>query len=572
MHQLIAIQTMLNARGVTLPPPPRPSGRARVSQNAQARGALKPLAWAARHRRIDDRPFSLKDFAPLAEIYDDDHPCIAIIKPAQVGVSEMAVTRTLHALDVGAYYWQTGKAGLNVGYLFPTQTALYDFSKERFSNATGESPHLAGLFSSRFDDVGFKQAGQSFLYLRGAWSAKALKSFPADMLIFDEYDEMSPVAVALAEKRLRQSVVKRRLYISTPTLPGLGIHALYLTSDQRVWEVLCSSCQTWSELNFWRDVRADGDNWDAWQRWDEETLLHARLTTHCPSCASEIDRCGPGRWTAQRPEITAVRGYQIPSLCFPVVKLHDLARNAIKVEPEQIQEFYRSDLGLPYEPKGSRITETMLNQLSHRLPGGQLPANVNFYNATMGVDVGRVLHYRVSATGSDGQLYVLEVGGVDEWSELDTLMAKHKIRQCVIDALPELHKCQEWAAKFPGRVLRAFYPKSGELRGQLCVDSRKDGIIHINRTMGMDKVYAAIAGATANWPAAAHRDAELRAHLKAPVRVVSRSDDGDERVDWVHTAPDHLFHASVYDLVAREVLPAHGTPNFFGSSKRSTWR
>ena len=42
-------------------------------------------------------------------------------------------------------------------------------------------------------------------------------------LILDEFDRMTPHAITLARKRLRASVVKRELDISTPTLPGRGI-------------------------------------------------------------------------------------------------------------------------------------------------------------------------------------------------------------------------------------------------------------------------------------------------------------------------------------------------------------
>ena len=244
------------------------------------------LEWAQAHRRIDDHPFSLGRFKPLEAIYADDHPNKVVIKPAQKGVSEWAITLACWALDVGAGFWKTEKAGLNVGYLFPTQGALYDFGKERFSGLRIETDYLASLFTD-YDDVGFKQARQSYLYLRGAWSTKALKSFPADLLILDEFDDMDPAAVALARKRLNASPLKRQAAISTPTLPGRGIHAAYVASDQCVWEVHCRACDVWSELDFFRDVRvrpetsdgrpADLEGWDAWRYWDGERLRKASL-------------------------------------------------------------------------------------------------------------------------------------------------------------------------------------------------------------------------------------------------------------------------------------------------------
>jgi hypothetical protein len=518
--------------------------------------ALSPLAWATEHRRIDDLPFSLERFRPLRAIYEDDHRHIVVIKPAQVGVSEMAVTRACHALDVGARYWQTGKNGLNVGYLFPTQQALGDFSKERISSIKRESAYLAALFTGDFDDVTFKQVRDSYLYLRGAWSESALLSFAADVLILDEFDRMDPAAVNLARKRLRQSMVKREIDISTPTLPGRGIHAEYLQSDQRVWEVRCDDCRRWSELDFFRDVRANGAEWETWRYWDTEQVRSATFTVTCPACRGELDRLGEGRWRATHPEVTGIRGYHVPALSFPAISLVELAVLAIDPDPTVQTEFHRSDLGRPYEPAGARVTDDMLQQLSHELPAGVLPPAMAWHNTTMGVDVGARWHYRVSSTGTDGTRYVRAMGSVRSWEALDEVMATFRVRQCVIDAMPELKGAEDWAARHPGKVLRAFYPTGASaLQGKLFHLKAEEGVVQVNRTTAMDAVFTIIAHGRERWPAAIHRDPEVVAHLKAPVRVTTLDKHGQEQVSWVHTAPDHFFHASVYDLIAQQVLP-----------------
>jgi len=524
---------------------------------------LPPRAWAEAYRRIDDQPFSLDRYAPLQEPYDDDHPFQVYRKCAQVGVSEMAITKACHALDAGARYWQTGKSGLNVAYLFPTGAALSDFSKERFSSLKDESVYLAKLFDgSPYDDVGFKQVGASYLYLRGTHSKKSLKSFPADILILDEYDEMDPTAVAMADKRLRASVVKRKIALSTPLLPGLGIDALYAQSDMRIWETHCPACDVWSELDFFRDVRVANADRAEWQHWDTERLLRGPITVHCPNCKRTIDRSGPGRWRAQRPDVTAIRGYHIPALAFPSVDLSALVQASVSTNPAQVAEFYRSDLGLPFEPAGSRITLAMLTQLSHALIGGALPSGP-WRQTTMGVDVGARLHYRISSTGPDGARYIRAMGSVANWVELDRLIATYQVRRCVIDALPELHACKDWALGQHGKVARALYPNgmAGELvrtkiekndEGREIAGSEQ---VLINRTMAMDAVFHAVATAAEHWPVSIHNDTEVQAHMIAPIRVMAKNDQGQEQARWAHTAPDHLFHACVYDLIAFQTLP-----------------
>jgi Phage terminase large subunit (GpA) len=545
---------------------------------------LPPLAWAEACRRIEDQPFSLdydpapggdhdhpKGYEPLREIYDDDHPFIVIMKPAQVGVSELAITRALHALELGARFWRTTNDGLNVGYLFPTETALFDFSKERISPLRDESDHLSKFFDN-YDDVGFKQAGKSYLYIRGAWSVKALKSFKADLLILDELDEMLPRAVALAVKRLRHSQVKRQLWLSTPTKPDIGIHAAYLDSDQCEWEVHCSSCGAWNTLNFFRDVKVAGADYDDWKFWSDERIYRSAISVACPACRQSLkdaDRYGPGRWVQRRPEITRVRGYHVPALSFPSVSLTDLCVAAISPDPEKIIEFYRSDLGLPYEPAGSRITEEMLKQLSTDLEAGRLPANVRFARVTMGVDVGARYHYRISGDDAERRRCVIAMGSVRTWAELDTLMERYHVRHCVVDAMPELHGAEDWAKKHAGKVLRAFYQDlKGDLFRRPAVEAKeaagkkvdrpkelKKDTVLIDRTMAMDTIYNVIALGRELWPAEIHNDAEVRAHMTAPLRKVKENEEGQPYATWEHTKPDHLYHACVYDLVALKTLP-----------------
>ena len=523
------------------------------------------LSWAERHRRIDSQPFTLSRFEPLRALYLDDHPHIAVIKPAQRGVSEWAINYTTFSLDRGADHWTDGaKDGLNVGYVFPTREALGDFSKERISGLMQESAHLAGLFSGDddFNAITFKQVGRSYLYLRGGWSESALLSFAADVLVLDEFDRMDAKAVALARRRMNASMVRRELDISTPTVPGRGIHAQYLQSDRQVYEQACARCGAWVSFDFFRDVRVDGLPYDEWRRRPAELIRASEVTLHCPSCQiawPDADRCKPGRWRAEAPEVKGLRGYWIPWWPFPVCDLTLLAVTAVSHDPSEIEELHRSDLGLPYEAGGSRITREQLAALSHELEGGVLP-DTAWTNTTMGVDVGSRFHYRVSSQGADGHRYVRAMGGVASWDEVDALMVTYRVRLCVVDAMPEMHGARQFADRHRGRVLTATYPTANALKGVLFAPAESakalaDGRVQINRTMAMDAVSAAVTTAAERWPASIHNDPEVVEHMTAPVRVTTQDTTGQPKADWVHTKPDHLFHACVYDLVASRLSP-----------------
>jgi hypothetical protein len=559
------------------------------------------LEWALQYRRIDDQPFSLARFRPLEGVYRDDHRNICVKKPAQVGISEFAVNYAVHAMVEGYKEWsaQAGvpKAGLNVAYCFPTKEALSDFSKERFTGLKRESEYFSALFAdSDFDDVKFKQIQDSYLYLRGAWSVEALLSFPADVLILDEFDRMDPAAVELARKRLRQSLIKRQLCISTPTLPGMGIDALYKQSDQRVWEVECGKCGTFTELDYFRDVRASGADYQEWKHWTLLRLSGAAWAVFCPHCKGEIDRFGPGRWRVTNPEATKWHGYQIPALAFPSVKLEELAELAVSHDPTIKTEFYRSDLGIAYAPADSRITAAMLQKLAVDYDERAF-ALMKWTRTTMGIDVGAKLHYRIDSTGEDGRRYIRAVGAVDRWAELSALMDRYKVRSCVVDAHPELHKAKEWAEKFKGRVRRAYYPEgvaalsgklfalgsSEERKKQTAIERKRfraradiksaaadSDVVQVNRTMAMDAVYAAIEGEDVVCSPEIANDPEFVAMMCSPIRVITKDDHGQERASWEHTAPDHLYHASVYCHIALESMP-RGSVGVLGQGSTGGW-
>ncbi len=523
---------------------------------------LSLYEWSLRHRRIDDHPFSLDRFSPLIPIYQDDHPFIVLIKPAQTGCSEFAINYACWALDQGAQYWGTGKAGLNVGYIFPTAKALSDFAKERFGGLKRESAYLAALFSGEYDDIGFKTIRESVLYLRGTYSEENLISFPGDVLILDEYDRMAPSAVALAEKRLRASEVKRRLYLSKPEIPGRGIDYLYKQSDQRIYEQPCYTCESWNTYDFFRDVRGNGEAWETWRLWTKEHLRQAEWTVHCPVCRQPADRTAQGRWTALRPDIRGIRGYAIPALAFPMTDLAELAIGAASPDPSVVTEFYRSDLGMAYEPGGSRVTEEMVRALSENLENGRLPKVALWRRTTMGVDVGSVFHYRITSTGPDGRRYVRAMGTVPSWSDVSKLLRSYKVRRCVVDSGPELHGAEEFASLHAGKVLRAYYPEgmgpdlftpSLDNVNQRLQDG--DNLFKVNRTMAMDRLYATIAEGLEAWPSEFCHNAEIIDQLKAPIRTVIVNAKGRERIFWDHREPDHYFHASVYDQMAELTLP-----------------
>lgn len=527
-----------------------------------------PYEWSYKYRRPRGAPFSLDRYRPLIEIYKDQHRNIAVIKPAQRGLSEWALNYACFSLDVGAQVWQTGYTGLNVAYIFPFQRLLNEFSKERIGGLENESEYLAGLFGSgRYADVTFKQIRDSYFYLRGGASPEGLRSFRADVLFLDEYDDMTESSIALAEKRQNASEIRRRVSLSTPTYPQVGIDELYRRSDkQRYWQQ-CPNCREWNVYDFFRDVRVDGDRWEKWQHYGAERIFRADVALHCPSCEYDMDteqRCVLGEWKADDPDVKTLRGYQIPPMAYQNTDLTELAMKAVDPNPTMQTEFFRSDLGRAYHASGSNITEEMLVALAAeyaRVPEGRR------YNVTMGVDVGKLLHVQIAASipGITKRVVVF-MGTVSSFDELEGLHTTYRPTITVIDGQPETIAARDFAKKHVSSVYLASYPSSNALINRLYVATAQPKAtatvgqefeplrVQINRTMGLDQTFAVVSTRAEHWPGEIVADSMVRQHMTASSRVIVRDDEGQDRATWVHSREDHYMHSTTYRVVADEML------------------
>jgi hypothetical protein len=274
--------------------------------------------------------------------------------------------------------------------------------------------------------------------------------------------------------------------------------------------------------------------------------------------------------------VVGLRGYWIPPLAFPVANLMRLAAAAVNPDPFEREQFFQSDLGVPYAVEGSNIPLENILQLASPLENGQLPPwkAHQWSDNTMGVDVGYRKHWKVSGTGPDGVRYIRAVGHADEWAEIDQLMRHFRIRRCVVDAQPDLDAAKLFSQRWPGRVLRAFYPGPTALKGQLWhvdgldlkkLKNRKTktrvDVVNINRTMAMDRVRAMVTKIAEPAPLSVVNDPLFQAHLQATTRVTTPDVRGQHVAMWQNQGDDHMFHAMVYDLIARETMPA-STPIF----------
>ncbi len=496
------------------------------------RSVTDPLAqWALARIRLDGRPFSFEGHEYLRAIYDDTAPHVVLSKAAQIGGTTWAVLRSLHACLLG----------LTVIYFFPTRTDVLEFSKSRVSPLLLENPFLSRLMNDT-DTAGLKRIGEAHLYLRGMQSTVGMKSVPADMVVFDELDETSPAAKAMARERLAHSDYKRVIELSNPSLPDYGIDEQFQKSDQRHWTLKCSSCGRWTapvkefpmRMGEAADIirpRPDGSHYLA-----------------CPGCGGALDLAA-GEWVADFPD-RAIHGYRISQLF------------SSKVDPGEILEeyrttrfpdrFYNLKIGVPWADLERRLDEAAVLALCGQ---DAMLEEAETGTYAMGVDTGKLLHVVVlrNADGREDCRRLVHLATLRDFEDLDGLMKAFRITRCVVDGLPETHAARAFARRHPERVFLSFFNENQ--RGAPKWDEEGQ-IVQVNRTEALDASRTAVREKKLVLPRQAPLIETFARHMAADAKVLDEDEaTGIQKYRYVRTGADHFSLAFTYAWLAAEALP-----------------
>lgn len=525
-------------------------------------GGLPLLDWTLTRRRMlaPGVSFNLADHRYMAGIYQDRRREIAVMKSGQGGATEWLISYALHACDVRR---------MNVLYLLPTVGDVSDFSQMRVGTALEASAHLAALVVAGRDEGGkrgsdkvmLKRIRDRFLIMRGTQvragdmarertRASQLKSVPADAVVYDEFDEMSPNVEALATMRLGHSRVQEQRFVSTPTYPGLGIHAKWLASTQGEWFVPCPHCGCRQPLTI-KHVVISEDELERPVAWHGQK--EGRAWAACERCVRELDRLAEGEWVEAYPD-RELAGYHFNKLATAQTPLLDIVERLQETSAEQRTQAFNQDLGLPYKPQGSGLDDMILDacrrDYAHGVHAGEM--------CVMGVDVGRVLHVVVRGQSTedggeaDGrpQRWAGEVASFDD---LGPLMQRFNVGRCVVDALPETRSARLFQQGQPrGRVWLAYY--SLNTQGTKDADPVRwnDGAltIEIDRTRLLDETVSRFMTNVNTLPGNIRALSTYYEHLKALVRTEHQRPDGVTVAAFVQTGPDHYAHAEAYCTAA----------------------
>ena len=413
------------------------------------------------HRfRLDNRPalHAIYDLIPMhpEDAYDR---VIVLRKGAQMGLTVWEVLADLYM----AMKWEP----LTIGMYVPDAKLAPYKSTHRFLRLVRSVPEIYRRMTIRVEDDGSERKGGAgnvltrtlgesiFLFL---WTSGATmtESFPADVVSFDEVQNMTPGDISKVQERLSASRVRFTLLLSTPKWPDADIDFWYRRGTQHEFLTRCPSCGAATSLTAYLPERMERVI-----RWDRERLEHRYC---CPECDGWIDDPQRGDWVAGVPD-AKIESYWLSQVISPTVSADKIVQEwRMCATGEQRQNFFNRKLGRPFsDPSQIPVNRAHLEACVH---AGRMAGVVwrgHGRQTYMGIDqMGGFNAVIIKERLSDGRQAVIHVAalfGLDAFEQAGVLMERYGVAVCVLEGLPNWNEAKRFAnlPAHRGRVYVAHY-------------------------------------------------------------------------------------------------------------------
>ena len=521
----------------------------RIAAGLRRRSIKLCSRWAEEYR-VMGVPFPGQwtfDHHPwVKDMHDCGSELIVGQKAAQMAFTELALNKCFYAIDI---------SGQSVLYVLPASTPdAKDFSTSRFDPALENCKHLRQLFTD-VKNIHHKRAGFANLFIRGSRSRSQMKSVPAGLIILDEVDEMVQNNISLVFERVSGQTEYQIIMISTPTIDNYGINYYFKQSSQDHYFFKCPHCSRFTELIFPACLVITANDIN------DINIVNSHLI--CKECKHVLNHeakidflsINNAKWVTGYTNRLS-RGFHINQLYSMTVKPYVLAQAFFRAQHDahDEQEFYNSKLGLTHTVEGAKISD---ENITACIGEYKMPSNNTSGMVTMGVDVGKVLHYEIAswsinARGSDlnaaARSRVLKVGTVNDFEDLDNLVRQYRVLYTIVDANPERRKAFEFASRFWGYARICFYGR-GIIGKTIHLHDDAELSLTVDRTSWLDCSLGRFKARTVQLP----QDTPLayKEQIKAPVRVYTKDPDGNPTGHYVTGhEDDHYAHAHTYAEIA----------------------
>lgn len=420
-------------------------------------------------------------------------------------------------------------------------------------NAAGKKP---------IRSIEMTEVNSSFMMMFPA-NEKAATSQPADAVFNDEVDLSDPQILALFNSRVQGSDLRMIHNYSTPTYDGLGITALFETSDQHEYLFKCPHCNHWQLPDYTTkyiripklpmEAQEDLTKFDP--LWiDKYGINPLDAYSVCVKCDRRVTYGDDQnhRWVARHPHRSNSRGYRVSPFSTRNLDAAYVFGQYMKYHLlDNMKGFHNTVLGITHESSDERLSEALLKTLftTH----SDFVTEHNDVPHFIGIDMGKVCHISIGRATGIGRVKTV-MHEVVKAELLEERVKQYRnmfpIKGGFIDRLPLITDSNKIRDLSNYEIMPMQY---GRNSGGSVVIPKNDeygnlDYVEAHRTLHLDKFANAIRSGYITFAGFGTQKDTIINHLRAMVRVFEEDKDGVEKVPvWKKKDKnDHYFHSMGY--------------------------
>lgn len=521
-------------------------------------------------------PFSTEGYEFQEAIINDMHPNMDVMKPSQVGLTEVQIRKTLAFVN--------RNRGVSAIFTLPnddlfrrvSQTRIKPIiDRDRVFNLEQDENSVRSMKIYQFDT--------SFLHVTACTEGDAT-STAADAVFNDEVDLSNPEMLALFNSRMQNSSLRISQRFSTPTFQGFGIDQGFQKSDQHHFLMKCTRCNHWNWPEF--DTRFCHfpdlpEHVEDLIELDDDAINGMDLTqcyVMCEKCLRPLEPECEKQWVAKFPGRIHARGYWITPFNTPRIGLDYIVLQLLKYKQRDfIRGFYNTVLGRTYSDAQTQIPTDCINKAMDRgTPlAGELPKDRPL---ALGLDMGQTCHLIIGLTDGNTILKMETIPSEKIIERIQFLCDNYNIVAGAVDRLPYTPTSNEIRRISRNAIMPMAYDTGKDSDVRLVMDEY-DILSHVNvnRTKALDEVKAAFVNYQMSLSGFGYQRDTIIEHYRNMVRVETPEKPAVWEKIRGSSTMDHYFHATalykaglkVRPLVADKLANGVGSMMNFGQIKVS---
>lgn len=512
--------------------------------------------WICANTTLRGRPFSFDRYPFQKAIADDLHPNMAVIKPSQIGLTEIQIRKSLGFI--------TRNRGVSLIYTMPTDDMQERLSSTRVLPLVRDEKvfNLEGQSENRpVRSKGLIQVGSSFMYITGGKEADAT-SIPADVVFNDEIDISNQQILALFNSRLQNSDWRINQQFSTPTFVNFGVDMAYNGSDQHVYLCKCDACNHWQEPLFTKQfvvIPGMPDEVELLEI-DEALIDQGKIDlmnayVQCEKCRAPLDlgRKELREWVPRFQSRSHHRGYRISPFSTDRLGIDYIVTQLFKYrQRDYMRGFFNTVLGQSYTANNARLSDAQVEACFSNIM--DIPKVDTSRPCWLGIDVGQTCHLILSqgeTLNRQETILFLSIPIDNLYAEVENILATYNVKGGGVDRHPYTPSANALRDLSNGVIMPIEYRGMKDLN--LVKDQLDpDMITHaqVNRTSIIDDAFNMVKSQKVLFRGYGNQKSAIKAHFQDMVR----DEQPEKEARWVKlSGNDHYAHAWIFAVAGMKI-------------------